>query len=66
MIKKLTKRTYEKAVTVWESPTLNMHTQWGTLPYVEWCQKESRRMNACGGNTLVCQEPEGLVAICRP
>jgi hypothetical protein len=65
-IKQLDKRTYNKAVTVWEDPKNRLESQWGTITYQEWCIKESRRMNNNGGDTLVCREPKGLVAICRP
>lgn len=65
-IKQLEKRTYNKAVTVWEESTKRLESQWGTITYLDWCIKESRRMNKNGGDTLVCREPKGLVAICRP
>lgn len=65
-IKQLDKRTLSKAVTVWDEPGTKFESQYGTVKYIDWCHLESRRMNNNGGNTLVCREPKGLVAICRP
>lgn len=64
--KTLQHRDMNRAVTVWEDPSQKVLSQWGNIPYADWCQNESRRMNACGANTIVCQEPEGKIAICRP
>jgi hypothetical protein len=55
-----------RAVTVWTDPNEKLLSQWGLITYADWCLNESRRMNACGGDVLVCQEPEGQIAICRP
>lgn len=65
-IKILEKRTLEKAITIWEESTRKVSSQWGELSYLDWCIKESKRMNQNGANTLVCQEPKGNIAICRP
>jgi hypothetical protein len=64
-IKKLQKRTYHNAVTNWEPPNSKFYSQWGEVTYLDWCHKESKRMNSVGASTIVCEEPEGLVAICR-
>jgi hypothetical protein len=55
-----------RAVTVWEEPGNELLSQWGKITYAEWCQLESKRMNSQGANTIVCQEPDGKIAICRP
>lgn len=64
--KSIQHRDMTKAVTVWEAPETKVLSQWGQIPYEIWCQNESKRMNSCGANTIVCQEPEGKIAICRP
>lgn len=55
-----------KALTIWEPSNSKIISQWGEITYEDWCIKESARMNANGGDTLVCREPKGYIAVCRP
>ena len=40
-------------LTLWRRRKYPMNTQWGVLPYYEWCVRESARINARGGETVV-------------
>jgi len=32
-----------------------LDSQWGRISYIEWCEKESRRINRAGGNAVVSE-----------
>lgn len=36
---------FEESVTLYESVDYLLPTQWGSIPYRAWCEKEADRMN---------------------
>ena len=53
-------------ITILEEPTRTMDTQWGTLTYREWCEREADRMNQAGHDALVAYASNGSCCVCRP
>lgn len=53
-----------KSVTHYENPNFKVDSQWGRITYLEWCTKESNRMNSAGAHTSIHWR-DGYVAIIR-
>ncbi len=52
-------------ITIWGEPNSPLSSQYGTIPYKEWCLKEVERMRANGGQAVIV-ELDGMVAVDRP
>lgn len=54
-----------KNITVWGDPKNILKSQYGLVPYRDWCEKEIVRMRANVRETVLV-EMEGMVAVARP
>lgn len=46
-------------VTIWDSPTSKLQSQFGVTTYREWCELECQRMNLAGANNYVAAYGQG-------
>ena len=54
-----------KLVTDWGKPTDMLESQYGTIPYREWCQREAERINQRGDGVRIVVKGNGLIALSR-
>ena len=54
-----------KALTLFTDPDEPLVSQYGTLRYEDWCQREIKRIRKSGGDATMLRNARGQVAVGR-
>ena len=55
----------DKQMTLWTRPDEVLKSQYGTVTYREWCEREVQRIVTTGGHARLVERPDGFVALFR-
>jgi len=55
----------ERQITEYADPGETFTSQYGTVTYREWCEKELARINAGGSKAMIGTDKDGNIALVR-